>query len=141
MSSINYGRLLLGGIVAGVVTDVVDYPFDGMWLLNMWKMQLATWGRSPFTGNQLAWLMGLGLIVGFVSVFIYTAIRPRFGPGIKTAILAAFITWVLSTAVPNVALMWVPGFFSGHLTLYTSIGGLVEIAVGTLCGAWLYKEA
>lgn len=141
MGKINYGRLLLGGIVAGIVTDIVDYPVDGMWLMNTWNSQLAHAGRSPFSGSQLGILMVLGLIVGFFSVFIYTAIRPRFGPGIKTAILAGFITWVLSTAVPNVALMWVPHFFSGHLTLYTSVGGLVEIAVGTLCGAWLYKEA
>jgi hypothetical protein len=141
MGKINYGRLILCGLVAGVVTDIVDYPFDGLWLANMWTSQLAVWGRRPFSGSQLAWLAVLGLIVGFFSVWIYVSIRPRFGPGVKTAIQAGFITWVLATAVPNVALMWVPHFFSGHLTLYTSVGGLVEIVVGTLCGAWLYKEA
>ena len=141
MGKINYGRLVLGGVVAGIVMNIVAYPVDGLWLANMWSSQLATWGERPFTGGQLAWLMGLALIIGFISVFIYTAIRPRFGPGIKTAILAGFVTWILSTAVPNVSLMWVPHFFSGHLVLYASVGGLVEITVGTLCGAWLYKEA
>jgi len=140
MGKINVGRLILGGIVAGIVADIVDYPVDGIMLAPMWNHQLETWGRAPFSGSQLAWIMGLGIIVGFVSVCLYVGFRPRFGPGVKTAIYAAFAAWILSTAVPNVALMWVTHFFSGHLTLYTSLGGLVEIAIGTIAGAALYKE-
>jgi len=141
MGKINVGRLILGGIVAGIVVDIVDYPIDGVLLAPMWNNQLSTWGRAPFSGTQMAWFMGLGLIIGIVSVCLYAGFRPRFGPGVKTAIYAGFAAWILSTAVPNVALMWVTHFFSGHLTLYTSLGALVEIVIGTICGAALYKEA
>jgi hypothetical protein len=37
--------------------------------------------------------------------------------------------------------MYVSHLFSKHLTLYTTLGGLVEVVVGTIVGAWLYKEA
>jgi hypothetical protein len=37
--------------------------------------------------------------------------------------------------------MYVGGLFSKHLTLYTTLGGLVEVVVGTIAGAWIYKEA
>jgi hypothetical protein len=37
--------------------------------------------------------------------------------------------------------MYVGGLFSKHLALYTTLGGLVEVVVGTIAGAALYKEA
>jgi hypothetical protein len=141
MGKINVGRLILGGIVAGIVGDVLDYPVDGIWLAPMWKGQLAAWGLGPFTGGQLAFFMTLGILVGLVSIWIYAGIRPRFGPGVKTAIYAGIAVWVISTLIPNFALMWATHFFSGHLTGYTSLGGLFEVVIGTIAGAAVYKEA
>jgi hypothetical protein len=42
--------------------------------------------------------------------------------------------------IPNLSFMWVAQLFSRHLTVYTTAGGLVEIVVGTIAGAALYKE-
>jgi hypothetical protein len=36
--------------------------------------------------------------------------------------------------------MYVARLFSRHLTLYTTLGGLVEVVVGTIAGAALYQE-
>ena len=141
MGKINVGRVILGGIVAGIVGDLLDYLVDGVLLGKMWNGQLATWGRPPFSGSQILWLQLFGIIMGLVTIWIYAAIRPRFGPGVKTAIYAAVAVWIVSTPIPNFGLMWFTHFFSGHLTAYTSIGGLFEIVIGTICGAALYKEA
>jgi len=141
MGKINVSRLILGGIVAGVVADLLDYLVDGLWLTKMWSRQLSTWGMPPFSTRQIAWFEFFGIIIGLGAIWVYAAIRPRFGPGVKTAIYAGVAVWVLSTLVPNFALMWVPHFFSGHLTGYTSLGGLVEIVIGTIAGAAVYKEA
>jgi hypothetical protein len=140
MGKINVGRLILGGVVAGIVGDILDYPVDGIWLAPMWNHQLETWGRPPYAGNQIVWFMSFGIIIGLVAVWIYAGIRPRFGPGVKTAIYAGVATWILSSLVPNFAIMWVNHFFSGHLTLYTSIGALGYTVSGTIAGAALYKE-
>jgi hypothetical protein len=140
MGKINVGRLVLGGIVGGIVGDLLDFPVDGMWLAPMWNGQLATWGFPPFSGSQLAWFMSFGIVVGLVSIWIYAAIRPRFGPGVKTAIYAGVVTWILAFLIPNFALMWVPHFFNGHLTAFTTLGAFFETVIGTICGAALYKE-
>jgi hypothetical protein len=140
MSKINVGRLILGGIVAGIVMDILDYPVDGVWLAPTWNHQLATWGRPPFAGSALAWLLGFGIITGIAAVWIYAGIRPRFGAGMRTAVYAGIVTWILSALLPNIALMWVTHFFSGHLTAYTTFGALFETVIGTICGAALYKE-
>jgi hypothetical protein len=60
---------------------------------------------------------------------------------LKTAIRAGVVVWILGTLVPNASFMYVSHLFSKHLTLYTTLGGLVEVVVGTIVGAWLYKEA
>jgi hypothetical protein len=141
MSKISVGRLILGGIVAGIVANLLDYLVDGVLLGPMWNHQLETWGRGPFSGSQILWFQLFGIIIGLVAIWIYVGIRPRFGPGVKTAIYAGIAVWIIAILVPNFALMWVPHFFSGHLTLYTSIGGLFESVIGTIAGAALYKEA
>ena len=141
MGKINVGRMILGGIVAGIALNLIDFWVDGVLLAKMWANQLATWGRPPFGGSQVAWFMGFGMILGLVTIWIYVAIRPRFGPGVKTAIYAGVAAWILSTLLPNFALMWVTHFFSGHLTAYTSLGALFEIVIGAICGAAVYREA
>jgi hypothetical protein len=83
----------------------------------------------------------LGLVTGLVLLWIYAGIRPRFGAGVKTAICAGVIVWVLSVLIPNIGFMWVDHFFSRRLTAYTTACGLVEIVVGAIAGAALYKES
>jgi hypothetical protein len=141
MGKINVVRLIMGGIVAGIAINLVDFWVDGVLLAKMWNGQLAVWGRAPFSGSQIEWFLGFGLIIGITTIWIYAGIRPRFGPGVKTAIYAGIAAWILSTLIPNFALMWVTHFFSGHLTAYTTLGGLFEIVIGAICGAVVYKEA
>jgi hypothetical protein len=141
MGKINVGRVILGGIVAAIVSDLLDFPVDGMWLAKMWSSQLSVWGKGAYSGTQIGWFMALGLAAGVVAIWIYAAIRPRFGPGVKTAIYAGIAVWILSSLVPNFALMWVTRFFNGHLTAYTTLGALFETVIGTIAGAALYKES
>jgi len=141
MGKMNVGRVILGGIVAGIAADLLDFWVDGVLLAKMWNGQLETWGKSPFSGSQIAWFMVFGLISGVVSIWIYAGIRPRFGPGVKTAIYAGIATWILGALLPNFGFMWATRFFSGHLTAYTTLGAFFEIVIGAICGAAVYKEA
>ena len=82
----------------------------------------------------------IGLLTGLVAIWVYAAIRPRFGAGIKTAIYAGLAVWILTVLFPNAAFMHVSHLFPNHLTLYTTLGGLVEVVFGTVAGASVYKE-
>lgn len=140
MGKINLGRLILGGIVAGIVGDILGYGVDGWLLQQAWANAMKALGRSAFSPSALILFNLLGIVTGLVAVWIYVAIRPRFGPGVKTAIYAAIATWILAALLPNASFMYAAGLFPGHLTLYTTTGALVEIAVATIIGAWIYKE-
>lgn len=140
MGKMNIGRVILGGLVAGIVSDILAYPVDGVMLANRWATGMEALGKGAFTPGQLAGFEVLGIVTGIVAVWIYAAIRPRFGAGVRTAIYAGVVVWILGFLVPNAGFMYVPHLFSRHLTLYTTLGGIVEIVIGTIAGAALYKE-
>jgi hypothetical protein len=141
MGKIDMGRVILGGIVAGIVMDILDYPVDGIWLAKMWADQMTGLGRPEFSNNQILLFMLTGIFFGIAAIWIYAAIRPRFGPGVKTAIYAGIVVWLVGAVIPNFALMWVTRFFNGHLTAYTTLGAFFETVIGTIAGAALYKES
>jgi len=140
MGKINVGRLILGGIVAGIAIDLLDYLVDGVWLAQRWADGMALLGHPGFSQIQIVLFNVIGLLTGLVAIWVYAAIRPRFGAGIKTAIYAGLAVWILTTLFPNVAFMHVAHLFANHLTLYTTLGGLVEVVFGTVAGASVYKE-
>jgi|SRR5208282_3527833 len=141
MGKINVGRLILGGIVAGIAIDIVDYFVDGMWLGQRWADGMALLGKPGFSQTQIILFNVIGLLTGIAAIWVYAAIRPRFGAGIKTAVIAGLAVWVIGVLLPNAALMHVAHLFSNHLTLYTTLGGLVEVVFGTVVGASVYKES
>jgi hypothetical protein len=59
---------------------------------------------------------------------------------VKTAVYAGLAVWAVGVLVPNLSFMCVSHLFSHHLTLYTTLGGIVEMVVGTIAGAALYQE-
>jgi hypothetical protein len=141
MGKINIGRVVLGGIVAGIVGDLLDYPVDGLWLAPRWMNDMTLLGHDTFSPSMWIGFDVLGIVSGIAAIWLYAAIRPRFGAGLPTAIRAGVVVWVLGVLVPNTSFMCVAGLFSKHLALYTTLGGLVEVVVGTIAGAALYKEA
>jgi hypothetical protein len=141
MSSISTGRVILGGIVAGIVSDILGYLVDGVWLAPRWAEGMKALGHVNFAANQWIGFNLLGIAGGIVAIWVYAAIRPRFGPGVGTAIKAGAAVWFLGTLLPNSAFMYLAGLFPRHLTLYTTIGAFFEVVIGTIIGAMLYKEA
>jgi hypothetical protein len=141
MGKINISRWLLGGLVAGIVTDILGYVVDGVILAPRWTDGMTRLGHGNFGPNEWIWFNVLGIVGGLAAVWIYASIRPRFGAGVKTAVYAGIATWILAVLIPNSSFMVAAGLFSKHLAMYTTIGGFFEYVIGTVAGAWLYKES
>lgn len=140
MGKINLGRVLLGGIVAGIVYDILGYLVDGVLLAPKWSAGMTALGHADFSTNQIIGFNVLGLVFGIVLIWIYAAIRPRLGAGVKTAICTGIAVWIIAVLLPNLSFMWVSGLFSRRLTAMTTACALVEVVVGAIAGAALYKE-
>jgi hypothetical protein len=139
--AINTKKVLIGGIVAGVVMNVVDFVVQ--YVLGA-RMKAESDAFKPgmadamMTGSALATGVVLDLVLGIALVWTYAAIRPRFGPGPRTAIYAALLFWVLASI-----------FYSGYLHMgMMSTGlwstfaflGLVNFVLSAWAGAKVYSE-
>jgi hypothetical protein len=140
MERINIGRVILGGLVAGIVGNTLGYLVDGLMLAPQWADAMKTLGKAEFSVNQIVAFNILGLVYGILVVLLYAVIRPRFGPGPKTAVYAGLVAWALGTFLPNASLMGVAGLFPSSLTAMTTAAGIIETVVAALAGAALYKE-
>jgi len=140
MGKINVGRWILGGLVAGIVGDIVESLVEGLWLGPSWNGAMTALGRHSLSTGQIVEFNLVGLVIGFAAVWIYVGIRPRFGPGPKTAFYAGLVTWVLASLVANTFFMVIPYLYPHHLALYATIADFVACVVGTIAGAALYKE-
>jgi hypothetical protein len=141
MSKINYGRVILGGIVAGIVAGFLDWFLNGVLVGQHWNAAAKALNRpTAFSGwGFLFWLL-LGFVLGgILLVWLYAAIRPRYGSGVRTAVCAGLFVWALAILLPNIT-QAVLGLFSPRLMLYASAAGIVELIAGALIGAALYKE-
>jgi hypothetical protein len=138
MAGINLSRVLLGGIVAGVVGNVVGYLFRLAFAEEM-TAGLTRLGLSEPAGATVGILMALGLVYGIVSIWFYAAIRPRFGAGVKTAVIVAVALWIIVSLLMSVQFSLL-GITEGRLTVIGPVVDLVGMIVATIAGAWVYKE-
>jgi hypothetical protein len=141
MGSINTGRWFIGGVAAAIVLFIIDFVLNGVVLMEQWNAAMAALQQPPMgeSVGEIVLYAILSLIVGLTAVWIYVGIRPRFGPGVMTAIWAGIATWILACLVPN-AFFVMSGLFPAQLLWTVIIVGLVQMPVATVVGAWLYRE-
>ncbi len=141
MGRINWGRVVLGGVLASIVINVAEMILHGVVFGEEWKAIVATWGRTLDTSAAASVLIVvLNTVDGFVAVWLYAAIRPRYGPGPRTALLAGLTVWLAGWVVPTLSAIPLD-LFPLWVFFVVPGAGLAEFVAGTLLGGWVYKEA
>ncbi len=140
MSSINMGRVVVGGLVAGLLINVSEFVLNAVVLVNDMNAAMAALNRPPIDNSMIVWFVLLAFGIGIMAVWVYAAVRPRFGPGVRTAICASLVVWGLAYLYPNVSTM-ILGLFPTRLMIIATVWGLVEVLVAGVAGAWIYTEA
>jgi len=141
MKKINVGRVLLGGLLAGLVLNIGEFLLNGVVLADAMKKDFERLNLPPDPGgNFIAKAVVVTFILGIVITFLYSVIRTQFGPGVKTAIYAGLLAWFFTILYPGVIYSGL-GMVAMKLFWIGLVWGLVEYAIGAVAGAWLYKEA
>ncbi len=138
--SVNTGRVVLGGLVAGLVLNIGEFFLNEMVLGSQMKAWFAAHNSPEPAGSFIAIAVGLTFVLGIVIVLTYALIRPRLGPGPKTAITAGLISW-FAVYVYSGIINGVLFGFSMKLMAMSIIWGLVQYVLAAIAGAWVYKEA
>jgi len=139
MGKINVGRVILGGLLAGLVINISETILNVVVLAQAMEEALRARNLPELGGSAIAGFIFFAFLLGIVTVWLYAAIRPRFGPGAKTAVIAALFVWYFAYFYSTSATVLM-GFYSAKLAAVGVIWGLVEIVLASIAGAWLYTE-
>ena len=139
MSKINMGRVLLGGVAGGVVLNLVDYVVNGVWLSPQWVAAASKLGSA----NAMAPATIMGYVIGdfvfaLLIVWLYAAMRPRFGPGAGSAARASLAIWIVAAVFDTQ--MVVLGLYPAQLVATSVACTLVGMLAAGYVGGMLYKE-
>jgi hypothetical protein len=140
--AINASKVVAGGLAAGVVANIIGYVGFGMLLAARMEAEMvaaapALAGRG-MTGSAIATQVVFSFIIGFLLVWLYAAMRPRFGPGPKTAVYAALVVWLCGF------LFHIDWLLMGLMTTATyvmaSVTALIQLIAAAWVGGMIYKE-
>ncbi len=97
--AINTGKVATAGVGAGVVLAAIDWVV--MKFVTGPAMVADMNAFKPGLGDTMnapgAWMpmVFMDIVMGIIIAWLYSAIRPRFGPGMKTAVYAAIFMWIV----------------------------------------------
>jgi hypothetical protein len=139
MSGVNLQRVLLGGFVAGLVANAFDFVITSYLMAAEFAAMLARINVSESAAQSWIWVFAAADFVwGFLLVFTYAAVRPRFGAGPRTAIISGVLLW--SAFAIAVLILMAIGLHTLASYAKSSALYLVSALVSSLAGAALYKE-
>jgi hypothetical protein len=81
----------------------------------------------------------LDLVAGVFLVWMYAAIRPRFGAGPGTAVKAGLAGWFLAALLST--MFTAQGIMPGNIMIITTLVLLVEYPLAAVIGAKFYTES
>ena len=140
MSKINWARLFLGGLLAGAIINVFEFVTNGVFLAAEWEAMMKALGRTaPPSGSGAVIFLIWGFLSGIGAIWLYAAVRPRFGPGVKTAVLTGLAFWFLTTVLCTIDEAGV-GLYPPRLLVILVLICLLQSVVASVAGAWVYKE-
>jgi FtsH-binding integral membrane protein len=142
--NINRRKLLVAGLAAGIVLNIIDFLSNGVILSA--RMQADANAFKPGLGDEMAAMGGAQIavyvffdfVVGFLLAWTYAAIRPRFGPGPRTALYVGLLFFVfgliLTFGYKELGVM-----SSGLWWMYTGIW-FVNLLIASAVAGWVYSE-
>ena len=132
----NWGRIVWGGLVAGVIVNLFEYGGHRVYFDDAWTAAFRVLGKSPAGWSTF---IPANFLVGILMVWLYARIRPRYGRGPKTALRSGLSIWVVFWVIPLMAIVPMELFPTSLLVMAIGLG-LLDANQAVLVGAWLYQK-
>jgi hypothetical protein len=139
MTPINWSKVLVGGLVAGVIMNVSEYVLNEPVLGAQAAEHMASLNLPPVGGSAIGVFIVMTFALAFFTIWLYAAIRPRYGAGPKTAMCAGSAVWFAAYLTPWITFA-VLGFSPTDMAVIGSVWGLAELLIAAVAGAYFYQE-
>jgi hypothetical protein len=140
MADINYRRVLIAGLAAGVVANVCDMAIAVVTADDVQRMAQRLsldQRRLNSTSTMVSWIV-IDFIYATLIVWTYAAIRPRLGPGPRTAVTAGLVLYgAVTTVLFGFQRM---GLFTPDLFVKHAVLSLITAVLVSLVGGRVYRE-
>lgn len=140
MAGINGKKVVIAGLAAGLVMNIVDALSNGVLLESQWSAAMNALGlKAEMTTPAFVSLIGGDFVLGVVVAFIYAAIRPRFGAGPRTGFIAGMVVWVVALVI--YLTLAGTNVYPLSLVLMTMAFALITVLAGGYVAGRVYSEA
>lgn len=139
MPRLNVVRVVAGGLAAGIAANVLDYLI-GAYLTaaqTTEMMQRLNLNAQAVEQSMRVWI-GFDMVYGLLVAFTYAAMRPRFGAGPTTALIAGLCYWIGFTAM--MAGYSAMGIFTPQAFMKSALLSLASTLVPALMAGAIYQE-
>jgi len=140
MPRINLKGVVIGGLLAGLIINISETILNIPVLGAQFEAAMRALNLPPPGNGPISVFVIGGFVLGLLLVWFYAAIRPRFGAGPRTAIIAAIVFWFLAYFWPSLG-TGLMGFVPMKLLSVAVVWGLAEVIIAALAGAAVYKES
>jgi hypothetical protein len=139
MGKINLKGVIIGGLVAGVVLNIFDSVLFGAVLKNDMAAAMQALNLPVMSNSVIPWYVFVDFLFGIALVWVYAAIRPRFGAGPATAVKAGLISWLIFNVI-RALFDWPSGMMPHNLMVIVTAVALVKQPLAAVVGAKFYTE-
>ncbi len=142
MKQINLVRLILGGLVSGIIIYVIEAITNAVILGKDWQM----WGTVaktvfPMPSESVSlihWALQ-ALVAGIGGTFIYAGIRTWAGANLRAAWISGLIIWAvgwLGMSFDKMAM----GIEPAKMVHYNVLAALLACLLGQVAASFIYKD-
>jgi hypothetical protein len=133
----NAARVVLAGLAAGLVANILDVAINVFLVAEEMAANLQRLGLREGPESMYVWI-AVDFIYGLLIAFTYAAIRPRFGPGPKTAIIAGSVLFAAITVVLTGFMAM--GMFMQDVFIKSAALSYLSTLAASLVAGRLYRE-
>jgi hypothetical protein len=138
MQTINYRRVALGGLLASVVLLAGEMALIGA--LHTTIMAARDAAKMPVSApNPVLGLAEL-LLTGAFLMWLYAAMRPRFGAGPGTALRSGATAWFALGVIVTIHMVNDNFGLPVYLLIVIGAGMLPCFLAASVAGGWVYRE-
>ncbi|HEY4379802.1 MAG TPA: hypothetical protein VGN01_05615 [Acidobacteriaceae bacterium] len=138
MQAINYRRVWLGGLLASLVLLVGEVAMIAC--LHTRLMAAREAAKLPTTAPNPVLGIAELLLTGAFLVWLYAAVRPRFGARWMTAIRSGVAAWFAIVMITTVHMVNDNFGMPVYLLVVVAVWMLPCVVAASLAGGWVYRE-
>lgn len=131
--------IVIGGLVAGAVLTVIDIAMFGAILKAPMEQAMKVLPKPRIVEWQVPWYISLDVVAGIALIWLYAALRPRFGAGLATAAKAGVAGWFFASLWTTLV-QWPMNLMPLNLTVFIVGVALVQWTLAAVLGAKFYRD-